>query len=96
MTDALALFAPPDAEHAAPELVDLARRVRAAVNTYAHELDRAGARTLLDGARALTYLAERAADRAARLPLAIEEPDDHGPGCDGPYNCTCAPPLTLL
>lgn len=69
MSDTLALFAPPDAEHAAAELIDLARRVRAATNTYAHELDRAGARTLLDGARALTYLAERAADRAARLPI---------------------------
>lgn len=68
-----ALFALPDAEHAAAELVDLARRVRAMTNTYAHELDRAGARALLDGARALTYLAERAADRAARLPLDAEE-----------------------
>jgi len=68
MNDPLALFAPPDAEHAAPELIDLARRVRAAANTYAHELDRASARVLLDGAKALTMLAERAADRAARLP----------------------------
>lgn len=21
------------------------------------------------------------------------DPDDHGPGCDGPYNCTCTVPL---
>lgn len=69
MTDLLALFAPADAEHDAEQLVKLAREVRAAVNTYAHELDRAGSRALLEGARALTYLAERAADRAARLPL---------------------------
>lgn len=69
MTDAPALFAPADAEHAAEELVTLARRVRAAANTYAHELDRSTARALLEGARALTYLAERAADRAARLPM---------------------------
>ncbi len=89
MTDALALFALPDAEHAAPELVDLARRVRAAANTYAHELDRNGARDLLAGARMLTLLA---AVRAARL-FTEEEPEDHGPGCDGPLNCTCTPPL---